>query len=104
MHRSVAVVRPRDLKKRYYWVCDNCSHFQTKETPLGIESYLENDDGELECPICKVNVKSGKSGVAQANVIPRAFSTNCAETPKTTPFHPTRQPISRVFLEPRQKK
>ena len=46
VHRSVAVVRPCDLKKRYYWVCDNCSHFQTKETASEIESYLENDDGD----------------------------------------------------------
>ena len=101
VHRSVAVVRPIDLVTRYYWVCDQCSVFVNKSNQADIKKHLETPSGDLECRVCGAEVKEGKLGVGRAYVIPRSFSTNWSETPKTTPFRkPLRQPTSQVFLMP----
>jgi hypothetical protein len=99
VHRSVAVVRPKNLLMKFYWVCDRCNVYVSRSAKSEIKQYLTNQAGELECHVCGATVPEGTAGVGKAYVIPRSFSTNWAETPKITPFRkPLRQPTSQVFL------
>jgi len=100
VHRSIAVVRPSDLKTRYYWVCSSCNAFVEKNRKEDIEEHLSNPDGELSCQVCGVEVKAGgRLGIGKAYIVPRKFSTDWSQAPKITPFRkPLRQPTSQVFL------
>ena len=102
VHRSVAVLRPKDLETRYYWVCGKCNFFVDRISQSDIKSRLENEIGDLSCD-CGHEVNDSKNGVGRAYVVPRSFSTDWSESPKITPFRkPLRQPTSQVFLAQEQ--
>jgi len=100
VHRSVAVVRPIDLKTRYYWVCNSCNAFVEKTRKEDIAEHLLSSDGGLSCRVCGIELKAGgKLGIGKAYIVPRKFTTDWFQAPKITPFRkPLRQPTSQVFL------
>ena len=109
LHRSVAVYRPNDLERRFYWVCQACNFFISASTDDPIEQRLRDDPSQPEpcCPVCKSVIKrkksrdskSSNSRFSKAYKIPRAFTTDWSKEPEVTPTRkPKRQFTSQVFL------
>jgi len=108
LHRSVAVYRPNDLERRFYWVCQDCNYFMSASTEDPIEERLRDpSQPEPCCPVCKSAIrkrrtrdsKSPNSRFSKAYKIPRAFTTDWSKEPEVTPTRkPKRQFTSQVFL------
>ncbi len=90
VYRSVGISRPKDLEKKYYWVCKNCNHF--------LEFNTQNNQVE-QCPICQHQPKLAIDKAVNEYKVPKAFVTDWAATAKVTPYlKPIRQITSQVFL------
>ncbi|NER79069.1 MAG: DEAD/DEAH box helicase [Leptolyngbya sp. SIO1D8] len=89
VYKSVGVLSPRKLEKKFYWVCGNCNHFESRSS-----------DADLieQCPVCH-NVPDPRGMQINEYCVPQAFITDWAAKPDVTPYlKPIRQPTSQVFL------
>jgi len=90
VYSSVGIHSPRNLERKYYWVCKNCNHFIEFKTP-------ENEIDQ--CPVCQHRPTSAVDKVINEYKVPKAFVTDWAATAKVTPYlKPIRQLTSQVFL------
>jgi hypothetical protein len=90
VYSSVGIHSPRNLERKYYWVCKNCNHFIEFKTP---ENAID------QCPICQHTPTSAVDKAINEYKVPKAFVTDWAATAKVTPYlKPIRQLTSQVFL------
>jgi hypothetical protein len=90
VYKSVGILKPGDLEKKYYWVCQNCNNF--------IASNREDDLVE-DCPVCRQEPPSPAAQKMKVYKVPKAFTTDWTAGSKVTPYIKSqRQPISQIFL------
>jgi len=90
VYKSVGILKPAELEKKYYWVCQNCNHFLRSD---------KQEDLVESCPVCGHEPSSAAAKKSKLYKIPKAFSTDWEKQPQVTPFmKPQRQPISQIFL------
>jgi ATP-dependent helicase YprA (DUF1998 family) len=90
VYKSVGILKPAELEKKYYWVCQNCNHFMRSD---------KQDDLVEVCPVCGHEPSSPASQKKKLYKIPKAFSTDWEKPAQVTPYiKPQRQPISQIFL------
>ena len=90
VYKSVGILKPSQLEKKYYWVCQNCNNF--------IAANKEADFVEC-CPVCSEKPSSGAAQEMKLYKVPKAFTTDWTKEPQVTPYiKPQRQPISQIFL------
>ncbi len=86
---SVGILNPKDLESQFYWVCENCNHFERSQSANNIS----------ECPTCGQTPSSPIRQRMKLFKIPKAFTTDYGTDAKTVPYiKPSRQGTSRVFL------
>lgn len=91
---SVGIHSPKNLEKKYYWVCKNCNHFIEFKTKPSDSS----NNGIDQCPVCQHTPSTFDKAINEYKV-PKAFVTDWAATAKVTPYlKPIRQLTSQVFL------
>ncbi len=90
VYKSVGILKPGNLEKKYYWVCQNCNNF--------IASNREDDLVE-DCPVCRQEPPSPAAQKMKVYKVPKAFTTDWTAGSKVTPYIKSqRQPISQIFL------
>ncbi len=90
VYKSVGIIKPAELEKKYYWVCQNCNHFIPDD---------KQDNLVESCPVCGHEPSSSAAQKKKLYKIPKAFSTDWEKPPQVTPYiKPQRQPISQIFL------
>ncbi|GAA6620526.1 Zn-binding domain-containing protein [Scytonema sp. NUACC26] len=91
VYKSVGILKPAQLEKKYYWVCQNCSKFIASN---------KGDDLVEECPVCgKEPSSSNLAKKMKLYKVPKAFITDWTKEPQVTPyFKPQRQLVSQIFL------
>ena len=90
VYKSVGILKPGGLEKKYYWVCQNCNNF--------IASNREDDLVE-DCPVCRQEPPSPAAKKMKVYKVPKAFTTDWTAGSKVTPYIKSqRQPISQIFL------
>ena len=90
VYKSVGILKPAELEKKYYWVCQNCNHFIRSD---------KQDDLVESCPVCGDEPSSPAAQKKKLYKIPKAFTTDWEKLPQVTPYiKPQRQPISQIFL------
>lgn len=91
VYESVGILKPGNIEKKYYWVCQNCNNFIASNK----EDELEEEE---ECPVCGKDL-SPRNRQMKPYKVPKAFTTDWTKDPKVTPYiKPQRQPVSQIFL------